>query len=133
MRALLRRASYARLKAIATGGRTVRGLAFVDEVARTMRFNVALERVACPYVASKTYTNGKSPRAQIVLTFGGVTSLTIIGGRLVWDTTANADGTFDSGFWIPDREPDLYAVTATDGHGHVGSTTLRVMAQRRVD
>ena len=42
----------------------------------------------------------------------------------------NADGTFDSGFWIPDREPGLYTVTATDGHGHVGTTTLRVMAPR---
>ena len=127
-----------------------------------MLFNVALERQACPHVASKTYVYGKSPRAQIVLTFGGASSLTLetvsdavggapigtpvqasgvgyapsakiritIGGRAVWDTTANEDGTFDSGFWIPDREPGPYTVTATDGHGHVGRTTLRIMAVR---
>lgn len=64
---------------------------------------------------------GYEPSSKISIT---------VGGRLVWDTTANADGTFDSGFWIPDREPGLYTVTATDGHGHVGTTTLRVMAQR---
>src|SRR5438093_67675 len=64
---------------------------------------------------------GYEPSSKISIT---------IGGRLVWETTANADGTFDSGFWIPDREPGLYTVTATDGHGHVGTTTLRVMAQR---
>jgi hypothetical protein len=44
--------------------------------------------------------------------------------------TANADGTFDSDFWIPEREPGLYTVTATDGRGHVGTTTPRVMAVR---
>ena len=64
---------------------------------------------------------GYEPSSKISIT---------LGGRLVWDTTANADGTFDSGFWIPDREPGLYTVTASDGHGHVGTTTLRVMAQR---
>ena len=52
------------------------------------------------------------------------------GGQAVWDTTANADGTFDSGFWIPDREPGPYTVTATDGRGHLGTTTLRIMAVR---
>lgn len=154
--------SYTGLKTIEPGGRTVRNISFVDESARLMVFNLALERQACPYVASKTYVYGKSPRAQIVLTFGGASSLTLetisdavggapigtavqasgigyapsakiritIGGRAVWDTTANADGTFDSGFWVPDREPGAYTVTATDGHGHVGTTTLRVMAVR---
>lgn len=155
-------ASYTGLKTIEPGGRTVRSISFVDESARQMVFNVALERQACPYVASKTYVYGKSPRAQIVLTFGGASSLTLetisdavggapigtpvqasgvgyepssriritIGGRAVWDTTANTDGTFDSGFWIPDREPGLYTATAMDGHGHVGTTALRVMAVR---
>jgi hypothetical protein len=154
--------SYNGLKTIEPGGRTVRNISFVDETARQMVFNVALERQACPHVASKTYVYGKSPRAQIVLTFSGASSLTLetisdavggapigtavqasgagygpstkiritIGGRAVWDTTANTDGTFDSGFWIPDREPGLYTVTATDGQGHVGTTTLRVMAAR---
>jgi hypothetical protein len=154
--------SYTGLKTIEPGGRTVRSISFVDESARQMLFNVALERQACPHVASKTYVYGKSPRAQIVLTFGDASSLTLetisdavgggpigtavqasgigyepsariritIGGRGVWDTTANADGTFDSGFWIPDREPGPYTVTATDGRGHVGSTTLRIMAVR---
>jgi hypothetical protein len=156
--------SYNGLRAIEPGGRTVRGITFVDEAGRAMAFNVALERTACPHVAWKAYAYGKSPRAQIVLTFGGASSLTLetvsdvvggapigtavqasgagyeplakiaitIGGRLVWDTTASADGTFDSGFWIPDREPGPYTVTATDGHGHVGTTTVRVMARRTV-
>lgn len=154
--------SYRGLKTIEPGGRTVRGISFVDETGRAMLFNVALERQACPYVASKTYVYGKSPRAQIVLTFGGASSFTLetisdavggapigtpvqasgvgyepsskiritVGGRAVWDTTANADGTFDSGFWIPEREPGLYTATATDGRGHIGTTTLRVMAVR---
>ena len=154
--------SYTGLRTIEPGGRTVRNISFVDETARQMIFNVALERQACPHVASKTYVYGKSPRAQIVLTFGGASSLTLetvsdavggapigtpvqasgmgyapsakiritIGGRAVWDTTANADGTFDSGFWIPEREPGPYTVTATDGQGHIGTTTLRVMAVR---
>ena len=154
--------SYTGLKTLEPGGRTVRNITFVDESARQMLFNIALERRTCPHVASKTYVYGKSPRAQIVLTFGGASSLTLetisdavggapigtavqasgvgyapsakiritIGGRAVWDTTANADGTFDSGFWIPDREPGPYTVTATDGHGHVGTTTLRIMAVR---
>ena len=154
--------SYTGLKTLEPGGRTVRNISFVDESARQMLFNIALERLTCPHVASKTYVYGKSPRAQIVLTFGGASSLTLetvsdavggapigtavqssgvgytpsakiritIGGRAVWDTTANADGTFDSGFWIPDREPGPYTVTATDGHGHVGTTTLRIMAVR---
>jgi hypothetical protein len=155
-------ASYTGLRTVEPGGRTVRSVSFVDESARRMVFNVALERQACPYVASKTYVYGKSPRAQIVLTFGGASSLTLetisdavggapvgtavqasgigyepsakirltIGGRAVWDTTANEDGTFDSGFWIPEREPGVYTATATDGHGHVGTTTIRVMAVR---
>jgi hypothetical protein len=154
--------SYTGQRTIEPGGRTVRNISFVDDTARQMIFNVALEREACPHVASKTYVYGKSPRAQIVLTFGGASSLTLetisdavggapigtavqasgvgyapsakiritIGGRAVWDTTANTDGTFDSGFWIPDREPGPYTVTATDGHGHVGTTTLRIMAVR---
>ena len=154
--------SYTGQRTLEPGGRTVRNISLIDETARQIVFNVALEREACPHVASKTYVYGKSPRAQIVLTFGGVSSLTIetisdavggapigtavqasgigyapsakiritIGGRAVWDTTANADGTFDSGFWIPDREPGPYTVTATDGHGHVGTTTLRIMAVR---
>jgi len=154
--------SYTGLKTLEPGGRTVRNVSLVDESARRMLFNIALERQTCPHVASKTYVYGKSPRAQIVLTFGGASSLTIetisdavggapvgtavqasgvgyapsakiritIGGRAVWDTTANADGTFDSGFWIPDREPGPYTVTATDGQGHIGTTTLRVMAVR---
>ena len=155
-------ASYRGLKGLEPGGRTVRAIDLIDEAARVVTFTVALERDVCPFVAAKVYQYGKSPRAQIALTFGGASALTIetisdavggapigtpvqgsgagyepssniritIGGRLVWDTTANADGTFDSGFWIPDREPGLYTVTATDGHGHVGTTTLRVMAQR---
>jgi hypothetical protein len=156
--------SYNGLKAIEPGGRTVRGVTLVDEPARVMTFTVMLERDVCPFVATRGYVYGKSPRSQIALTFGGASALTIetvsdvvggapigtavqasgagyepsskititIGGRRVWDTTANADGTFDSGFWIPDREPGVYTVTATDGHGHVGTTTLRIMAQRRV-
>jgi hypothetical protein len=154
--------SYTGLRTIEPGGRTVRNISIVDETARRMLFNVALEKQACPHVASKTYVYGKSPRAQIMLTFGGASSLTLetvsdavggapigtpvqasgagytpsakiritIGGRAVWDTTANSDGTFDSGFWIPEREPGPYTVTATDGHGHVGTTTLRIMAVR---
>ena len=154
--------SYTGMRTIEPGGRTVRNISFVNENARQMLFNVALERQACPHVASRTYVYGKSPRAQIVLTFGGASSLTIetisdavggapigtpvqasgvgyapsakiritIGGRAVWDTTANEDGTFDSGFWIPDREPGLYSVTATDGYGHKGTSTLRIMAVR---
>ena len=154
--------SYTGQRTIEPGGRTVRNISFVNETARQVLFNIALERQACPHVASKTYVYGKSPRAQIVLTFGGASSLTIetisdavggapigtpvqasgvgyapsakiritIGGRAVWDTTANEDGTFDSGFWIPDREPGLYTVTATDGHGHTGTSTLRIMAVR---
>jgi len=155
-------ASYTGQRTIEPGGRTVRNISFVDDTARRMIFNVALERQACPHVASKSYVYGKSPRAQIVLTFGGASSLTLetvsdavggapigtavqasgvgygpsakiritIGGRAVWDTIANADGTFDSGFWIPDREPGPYTVTATDGQGHIGTTTLRIMAVR---
>ena len=154
--------SYTGLKTIEPGGRTVRNISFVDETAREMLFNIALERQTCPHIASKTYVYGKSPRAQIVLTFGGASALTLetvsdavggapigtpvqasgvgyapsakiritIGGRAVWDTIANADGTFDSGFWIPEREPGPYTVTATDGHGHMGTTTLRIMAMR---
>jgi hypothetical protein len=157
--------SYHGLRGLEPGGRTVRGITLIDETSRVMTFTVLLERDTCPFVASKAYQYGKSPRAQIALTFGGASALTLetvsdvvggapigtavqasgagyepsskisitLGGRLVWDTMANADGTFDSGFWIPDREPGLYTVTATDGHGHVGTTTLRVMAQRRVD
>lgn len=154
--------SYTGLKTIEPGGRPVRSISFVDETAREMLFNIALERQACPHVESKTYVYGKSPRAQIVLTFGGASALTLetvsdavggapmgtpvqasgvgyapsakiritIGGRAVWDTIANPDGTFDPGFWIPQREPGPYTVTATDGHGHVGTTTLRIMAMR---
>jgi hypothetical protein len=154
--------SYTGARTIEPGGRTVRNISLVNEAERVMLFNIALERQACPHVASKTYVYGKSPRAQIVLTFGGASSLTLetvsdavggapigtpvqasgvgyapsakiritIGGRAVWDTTANEDGTFDSGFWIPDREPGLYSVTATDGHGHKGTSTLRIMAVR---
>ncbi len=154
--------SYTGPRTIEPGGRTVRNISFVDQSARSMIFNIALERQVCPAIASKTYVYGKSPRAQIVLTFGGASSLTLetisdavggapigtavqasgvgyepstriritIGGRAVWDTTANADGTFDSGFWIPDREPGPYTVTATDGRGHLGTTTLRIMAVR---
>jgi len=157
--------SYNGLKGIEPGGRTVRGITLIDESERVMTFTILLERDTCPFVAAKSYQYGKSPRAQIALSFGGASSLTLetvsdvvggapvgtavqasgagyepsskisitIGGRHVWDTTANRDGTFDSGFWIPDREPDLYTVTATDGHGHVGKTMLRIMAQRRVD
>ncbi|MEO8633586.1 MAG: hypothetical protein ABI466_09500 [Chloroflexota bacterium] len=158
-------ASYRGLKGLEPGGRTVRGITLIDETTRVLTFTVLLERDVCPFVATRSYVYGKSPRSQIALTFGGASALTLetvsdvvggapigtavqasgagyapsskititIGGRRVWDTTANADGTFDSGFWIPEREPDLYTVTATDGHGHVGTTTLRVMAQRRVD
>jgi len=158
-------ASYRGLKGLEPGGRTVRGITLIDETSRVMTFTVLLERDVWPFVATRSYVYGKSPRAQIALTFNGASALTLetvsdvvggapigsavqasgagyepssrititIGGRRVWDTTANADGTFDSGFWIPDREPDVYTVTATDGHGHVGTTTLRVMAQRRVD
>jgi hypothetical protein len=155
-------ASYRGLKGLEPGGRTVRAINLIDESARVVTFTVLLERDVCPFVAAKAYEYGKSPRAQIALTFGGASALTIetisdavggapigtpvqgsgagyepsskititLGGRRVWDTTANADGTFDSGFWIPDRDPGLYTVTATDGHGHIGTTTLRVMAQR---
>jgi len=158
-------ASYVGLKAIEPGGRTVRGITLIDEKVRVVTFTVLLERDACPFVAAKSYQYGKSPRAQIALTFGGASALTVetrsdvvggapigravqasgigyapssrisiaIGGRRVWDTTANADGTFDSGFWIPEREPDVYTVTATDGHGHVGTTSLRIMAKRWAD
>ena len=154
--------SYTGLNGLEPGGRTVRAINLIDDSARVVTFTVLLERDVCPFVAAKVYQYGKSPRAQIALTFGGASALTLetisdavggaligtpvqasgagyepsskisiaIGGRLVWDTTANADGTFDSGFWIPDREPGLYTVTATDGHGHLGATTLRVMAQR---
>jgi hypothetical protein len=154
--------SYNGLSALEPGGRTVRAINLIDESARVVTFTVLLEREVCPFVAAKVYQYGKSPRAQIALTFGGASALTLetvsdavggapigtpvqgsgagyepssmiritLGGRLVWETTANADGTFDSGFWIPDREPGLYTVTATDGHGHLGTTTLRVMAQR---
>ncbi len=154
--------SYNGLKAIEPGGRTVRGIVFVDESGRAMTFNIALEREACPFVTSKTYQYGKSPRGQIVLTFNGAASLTLetvsdvsggapsgtpvqgsgagyapnatvrikLGGRQVWETVADAEGMFDSGFWLPDREPGLYTVTATDGQGHTGTTTVRVMARR---
>jgi hypothetical protein len=154
--------SYHGLNGLEPGGRSVRAINLIDEYARVVTFTIALERDVCPFVAAKAYQYGKSPRAQIALTFGGASALTLetisdavggapvgtpvqasgagyepsskisitIGGRLAWDTTANADGTLDSGFWIPDREPGVYTVTATDGHGHVGTTTLRVMAQR---
>jgi len=154
--------SYRGLRGLEPGGRTVRAINLIDESARVVTFTILLERDVCPFIAAKAYEYGKSPRAQIALTFGGASAFTIetisdavggapigtpvqasgagyepsstititLGGRRVWDTTANPDGTFDSGFWIPDREPDLYTVTATDGHGHVGTTTLRVMAQR---
>ena len=155
-------ASYRGLNGLEPGGRTVRAIDLIDESARVVTFTVLLERDVCPFISAKVYAYGKSPRAQIALTFGGASALALetisdavggapigtpvqasgagyeplskisitIGGRLVWDTTANPDGTFDSGFWIPDREPGLYTVTATDAHGHVGTTTLRVMAQR---
>jgi hypothetical protein len=154
--------SYTGLRTLEPGGRTVRNISFVDESARRMVFNVALEQRACPRVVSKTYVYGKSPRAQIALTFGAASSLTIetisdavggapigtavqasgmgyepssriritVGGRAVWDTTADAEGSFDTGFFVPDREPGPYTVTATDGHGHFGITMLRVMAVR---
>jgi hypothetical protein len=154
--------SYRGLDALEPGGRSVRGITFIDESQRVMTFTVQLERDVCPFVSTKAYAYGKSPRAQIALTFGGASALTLetisdavggapigtpvqssgagyeplskititLGGRPVWDTIANSDGTFDSGFWIPEREPGLYTVTATDGHGHVGTTALRVMATR---
>jgi hypothetical protein len=155
-------ASYTGLKVIEPGSNTVRGIAFVDEARRAMTFVVTLERVACPFIAARQYQYGKSPRAQIVLTFGGASSLTLetvsdvvggapngtpvmatgigytpgatirlkIDGKQIWDTVANADGSFDSSFWIPERDPGLYTVVATDGRGHTGTTTLRVMAKR---
>lgn len=154
--------SYNGLKAIEPGGRTVRGITLVDDSLRTMTFTIAVERVACPFVASKTYQYGKSPRAQIVVTFGGAASLTLetvssvvggapsgtpvqasgmgytpgatvriyLAGQQVTDTAANADGAFDIGLWLPDREPGLYLVTASDGRGRAGTTTVRVMARR---
>jgi hypothetical protein len=153
--------SYRGLGTIEPGGRTVRGITFVDDAARSMTFTVTLERQACPFVGAKTYQYGKSPRAQIVLTFGA-SSLTIetsadvaggaevgtpvqasgigyapsskirvaVGGTQVFDTVANDDGTFDAGFWIPDHEPGLYDVAATDDQGHTGYTTVHVMARR---
>jgi hypothetical protein len=153
--------SYTGVKTIEPGGRTVRGITFADETARTMTFTVTLERVACPFVGTKSYQYGKSPRAQLVLAFGA-SSLTLettgdvaggaesgtpvqasgigyapsakiriaVGGQQVWETVANPDGTFDSGFWIPDRDPGLYDVAATDDRGHTGYTTVRVMARR---
>jgi hypothetical protein len=153
--------SYRGLGTIEPGGRTVRGITFVDDAARSMTFTVTLERQACPFVGAKTYQYGKSPRAQIVLTFGA-SSLTIetsadvaggaevgtpvqasgigyapsskirvaVAGTQVFDTVANDDGTFDAGFWIPDHEPGLYDVAATDDQGHTGYTTVLVMARR---
>jgi len=153
--------SYTGPKTIEPGGRTVRGITFADETARAMSFTVTLERLACPFVAAKTYQYGKSPRAQLVLAFGA-SALTLettgdvvggaesgtpvqasgigyassakirlaVGGQQVWETVANPDGTFDIGFWIPDRDPGVYEVAATDDRGHTGYTVVRVMARR---
>src|SRR5439155_851489 len=70
-------ASYRGLKGLEPGGRTVRAIDLIDEAARVVTFTVALERDVCPFVAAKVYQYGKSPRAQIALTFGGASALTI--------------------------------------------------------
>jgi hypothetical protein len=154
--------SYTGLDTLEPGGHTVRALHFIDESRRTLSFTVLLEKVTCPFVTSRSYVYGKSPRAQIALTFNNAGSLTLetegddfggaevgtpiqavgmgyapgssiriaLNGTQVDETAADKDGAFDSGFWTPDREPDLYPVTADDGHGRVGRTTLRVMVRR---
>src|SRR5207249_2541527 len=70
-------ASYRGLKGLEPGGRTARAIDLIDESARVVTFTVALERDVCPFVAAKVYQYGKSPRAQIALTFGGASALTI--------------------------------------------------------
>ena len=154
--------SYNGLPDVEIGTRTVRALHLIDEARRAMTFTVLLERVTCPFVGARSYVYGKSPRAQIVLTFNDAGSLSIetqsdvsggaevgtpaqasgmgyspgstvkigLGGREIHETTADTAGAFDTGFWIPEREPGLYAVTASDGRGRVGMTMLRVMVRR---
>src|SRR6266850_220766 len=62
--------SYRGLRGLEPGGRTVRGITLIDETDRVMTFTVLLERDVCPFIAAKSYQYGKSPRAQIALTFG---------------------------------------------------------------
>jgi hypothetical protein len=69
--------SYDGPRSVEPGSRTVRALRFIDESRRTMTFTVLLEKAACPFVAARTYVYGKSPRAQIALTFDNVGSLTV--------------------------------------------------------
>lgn len=154
--------SYDGLKDLEPGSRTVRALHFIDESRRTLSFTVLLEKATCPFVASRSYVFGKSPRAQIALTFNNTGSLMIetegddfggaevgtpiqasgmgytpgstvrisLGGQVLGTTVAEADGSFDTGLWTPDKEPDLYKVTADDGHGRIATATLRVMVRR---
>src|SRR5436309_3396569 len=70
-------ASYRGLRGLEPGGRTVRAIDLIDESARVVTFTVALEREVCPFVAAKIYQYGKSPRAQIALTFNGESALTL--------------------------------------------------------
>ena len=70
---------------IGVSGRNVLEVELAKDVDRAMTWTVTPQG-GCPRVAAKTYVYGKSPRAQVALTFGGMSAFTL-------ETTSDFIGT----------------------------------------
>jgi len=71
-----RTVSYSGPQRIAVNGQSVVEVELAAESPRTSEWTVGLGG-ECPRVSSKTYVYGKSPRAQVAFTFGGMSAFTL--------------------------------------------------------
>ena len=119
-----------------------------------MRWRIATASAFCPKLEELRYWRGTFSNAQLVLTFGPTSTLTIDpdmrpGGAPAWvngtafapqsqviltvadevlrETQTDAAGRFESAIYVPKIPPGRYVLVARDSAGHVAQAPLTVI------
>lgn len=132
--------------------RLLREVRFVEDAAGASTWEVVAAGTACPRLAVKRYQVGTFARAQVTLSFGNPSSITVepnpplgpqvwvsgtgfapsstvdiaIGDVVVTAAPTARDGTFEKGTFVYDLRPGLYRIAARDALGHAATAPLEV-------
>jgi hypothetical protein len=131
--------------------RILREVRFVADRDGASTWEIVVSGNACPRLLTKRYQEGSFARAQVTLSFGNRSSITVEPnppqGPQVWVSGAGfapssvasvaiadsvvtapttADGTFEKGVFVYDLPPGLYRIVASDARGHTASAPLEV-------
>jgi hypothetical protein len=147
--------SYSGPFVVEPGLAAVRRVSLSEEIDRMMQWRIASQDAPCPHVAELRFWRGSYSNAQVIVTFGAASTVSVepavrpaaaptwvngsgfspasavtltVAGETARETTTDLSGMFQTAIFVPRVAPGVYLVVATDGAGHLAYSELTVSA-----